>query len=40
MNSISDLSALPGLEQLRAIFAGKTGYEGIVKTLTCMHFTF
>ena len=24
---------LSGLEQLRAIFAGKTGYEGIAKTL-------
>ena len=28
-----DGDALSGLEQIRAIFAGKTGYEGIVKTL-------
>jgi uncharacterized protein (TIGR00369 family) len=28
-----DMAALSGLEQLRAIFAGRTGYEGIVKTL-------
>jgi uncharacterized protein (TIGR00369 family) len=33
MNELADLSALSGLEQLRAIFAGQTGYEGIVKTL-------
>lgn len=33
MTTVSDFSTLPGLEQLRAIFAGKTGYEGIVKTL-------
>jgi uncharacterized protein (TIGR00369 family) len=26
-------SALSGLDQIRAIFAGKLGYEGIVKTL-------
>jgi acyl-coenzyme A thioesterase PaaI-like protein len=32
MNAVPDLSTLPGLEQLRAIFAGRTGYEGIVKT--------
>ena len=28
-----DGDALSGLEQIRAIFAGKTGYQGIVKTL-------
>lgn len=28
-----DGDAASGLEQIRAIFAGKTGYEGIVKTL-------
>ena len=33
MNAMPDMSALSGLEQLRAIFAGGTGYEGIVKTL-------
>jgi uncharacterized protein (TIGR00369 family) len=33
MIPVSDFSALSGLEQLRAIFEGKTGYEGIVKTL-------
>jgi acyl-coenzyme A thioesterase PaaI-like protein len=33
MNLPADLATFPGLEQLRAIFAGRTGYEGIVKTL-------
>jgi uncharacterized protein (TIGR00369 family) len=33
MNANADFATLSGLEQLRAIFAGKTGYEGIVKTL-------
>jgi uncharacterized protein (TIGR00369 family) len=33
MIPVSDFSELSGLEQLRAIFEGKTGYEGIVKTL-------
>jgi uncharacterized protein (TIGR00369 family) len=32
MNAIPDLSTLSGIEQLHAIFAGRTGYEGIVKT--------
>lgn len=32
MNAIADLSRLSGIEQLRAIFSGRTGYEGIVKT--------
>jgi uncharacterized protein (TIGR00369 family) len=30
---LDDFAALSGLEQLRAIIAGRTGYEGIVKTL-------
>ena len=29
----AELAALSGLEQLRAIFAGSTAYEGLVKTL-------
>src|SRR5277367_6091966 len=33
MNATEEVLALSGLEQIRAIFAGKTGYEGIVKTL-------
>ena len=33
MDATGQAPALSGLEQLRAIFAGKTGYEGIVKTL-------
>src|SRR5580698_6626468 len=33
MSDTTDLLALSGLEQLRAIFAGKTGYEGIVGLL-------
>jgi hypothetical protein len=33
MITVPDLSALSDLEQLRAIFSGETGYEGIVKTL-------
>ena len=33
MSATVDGGALSGLEQIRAIFAGKTGYEGIVKTL-------
>jgi uncharacterized protein (TIGR00369 family) len=32
MNAVPELSTLPGIEQLHAIFAGRTGYEGIVKT--------
>jgi uncharacterized protein (TIGR00369 family) len=33
MDATSTLSKLSGLQQLQAIFAGKTGYAGIVKTL-------
>jgi uncharacterized protein (TIGR00369 family) len=33
MNVAADWATLSGLEQLRAIFAGQTGYEGIVRTL-------
>jgi hypothetical protein len=33
MSGLADLSTLSGLEQLRAIFAGATGYKGIVRTL-------
>ncbi|MGH6889038.1 MAG: PaaI family thioesterase [Rhizomicrobium sp.] len=33
MNAVLDMPALSGLEQVQAILAGKTGYEGIVKTL-------
>jgi acyl-coenzyme A thioesterase PaaI-like protein len=33
MNLPADLATLSGLDQLRAVFAGRTGYEGIVKTL-------
>jgi len=33
VNAILDMPALSGLEQLEAIFAGRTGYEGIGKTL-------
>ena len=33
MDAAARFAKLSGLEQLRAIFAGKTGYEGIVKTL-------
>ncbi|HEY1631553.1 MAG TPA: PaaI family thioesterase [Rhizomicrobium sp.] len=33
MNASADLSQLSGLEQIRAVFAGQTGYQGIVKTL-------
>jgi uncharacterized protein (TIGR00369 family) len=33
MTATTDLSAVSGLEQIRSIFEGKTGYEGIVKTL-------
>ena len=32
MNLPADLATLPGLDHLRAIFAGRTGYEGIVKS--------
>ena len=32
MNLPADLATLPGLDQLRAVFAGRSGYEGIVKT--------
>ena len=33
MDATTELSKLSGLQQLQAIFAGKTGYAGIVKTL-------
>jgi uncharacterized protein (TIGR00369 family) len=33
MNAPVEFSALSGLDQIRAIFAGKAGHEGIVKTL-------
>ena len=33
MSAAAHLEAPSGLDQLRAIFAGQTGYEGIVKTL-------
>jgi uncharacterized protein (TIGR00369 family) len=33
MTASDAIGNLSGLEQLRAIFAGETGYEGIVKTL-------
>jgi len=33
MKAPLELSALSGLDQIRAIFAGKTGHEGMVKTL-------
>ena len=33
MNVMADMPSLSGIEQLRAIFAGRTEYEGIVKTL-------
>ena len=33
MNAPVEFSALLGLDQIRAIFAGKAGHEGIVKTL-------
>jgi hypothetical protein len=33
MDAISDFTKLSGLQPLQAIFAGKTGYTGIVKTL-------
>ena len=33
MDATSELTKLSGLQQLQAIFAGKTGYTGIVKTL-------
>jgi uncharacterized protein (TIGR00369 family) len=33
MNAVLDMPVLSGLEQLEAIFAGRTGYEGIGKTL-------
>ena len=33
MNAPVELSVLSGLDQIRAIFGGKTGYEGMVKTL-------
>jgi uncharacterized protein (TIGR00369 family) len=31
--AMEEFRALSGLEQLRAIFAGETGHEGIIKTL-------
>src|SRR5271169_2980300 len=33
MNTTAHTTTPSGLDQLRTIFAGKTGYEGIVKTL-------
>jgi uncharacterized protein (TIGR00369 family) len=33
MNALAELETMSGLEQLRAIFAGRTGYEGIVQLL-------
>ena len=33
MDATTELTRLSGLQQLQAIFAGKTGYAGIVKTL-------
>ena len=33
MNALAELAGLSGLEQLRAIFAGRTGYDGIVNLL-------
>ena len=33
MDVTAELTRLSGLQQLQAIFAGKTGYAGIVKTL-------
>jgi uncharacterized protein (TIGR00369 family) len=33
MSATAQLAGLSGLDQIRAIFAGKTGYEGMVKTL-------
>jgi uncharacterized protein (TIGR00369 family) len=33
LNAVADIQHLSGIEQLRAIFTGRTGYEGIVKTL-------
>src|SRR5258707_5293900 len=33
MNAVADIQHLSGMEQLRAIFTGRTGYEGIIKTL-------
>ena len=33
MDATTELTGLSGLQQLQAIFAGKTGYAGIVKTL-------
>jgi uncharacterized protein (TIGR00369 family) len=32
VKALATLSGLSGIEQLRAIFSGRTGYEGIVKT--------
>jgi hypothetical protein len=33
MDAMTELTKLSGLQQLQAIFAGKTAYAGIVKTL-------
>ena len=33
MNAVAQLTDLSGLDEIRAIFAGKTGYKGMVKTL-------
>jgi uncharacterized protein (TIGR00369 family) len=33
MNALAELAGLSGLEQLRALFAGRTGYNGIVNLL-------
>ena len=33
MSAAAQAAGLSGLDQIRAIFAGETGYEGMVKTL-------
>ena len=33
MNALAEMPALSGLEQIRAVFSGRAGYEGIVKML-------
>jgi uncharacterized protein (TIGR00369 family) len=39
MDVISEFTKLSGLQQLQAIFAGETGYAGIVKTLDLKPFS-
>jgi hypothetical protein len=39
MDAISEFIKLSGLQQLQTIFAGKTGYKGIVKTLDLHSFS-